>query len=376
MFHTKTLNLPYLPQLEQKCKINLSLSIFKNGGDPMITQNLTDSLYSRTTSDEWVGAVPKIFRSAVDKVRDLVSSDPATNPHPPSRWIKQHVRTDHDDQWESQLQDLQVQSKLLDIIVLEDESEAWKCVRYSLPSGQLAFLIRAGCDTLPSPVNLARWKVQHDTRCGLCHQPRCTLAHILSACQKALTLGHYTWRHDCVLKCIARHLAINTEKSEQELLLRVDLPGMLTEQSTIPASVCTTNLRPDIFLQCGESRGIVGELTIPNNSTTNLENAKIRKSTKYLGLVADLSEHFEDVDLVTLEVGALGHYHPHDLMAAMSILMPGTSKRTIKSLLTDIVRTVVNASYTVFSNRRVEDDWAHKPFIYYHHDKRVYEIPI
>ena len=66
------------------------------------------------------------------------------------------------------------------IVALERESRSWKKIMNNgLTSGQLSFLLKAGSDTLPTPMNLRRMRIQHDSRCPLCKAPRPTTAHIL-----------------------------------------------------------------------------------------------------------------------------------------------------------------------------------------------------
>jgi len=64
---------------------------------------------------------------------------------------------------------------------------------------QLSFLLRAGCDTLPTPMNLARRNIITNPRCALCQGPQPTANHILTGCPAALDQGRYTWRRDSVL---------------------------------------------------------------------------------------------------------------------------------------------------------------------------------
>ena len=80
--------------------------------------------------------------------------------------------------------------------------------------GKLSFLIKATYDTLPSPVNLMKWKIQTDDKC------RCgatgTMRHILSHCP--LALERYTWRHNEVLKVIVSSLSDKLEKFNEGVL--------------------------------------------------------------------------------------------------------------------------------------------------------------
>ena len=59
-----------------------------------------------------------------------------------------------EDLWNNKLHDLTVQNKFTDITELEAQNRVWNRIRDGLPTGQLSFLLRAGSDTLPTPMNL------------------------------------------------------------------------------------------------------------------------------------------------------------------------------------------------------------------------------
>ena len=102
--------------------------------------------------------------------------------------------------WDNQLDTLSVQSKFKDIVTLESDSKIWNRIISGLPAGQLSFLLRAGADILPTPLNLKRWKYRVEAKCHLCSSPNPTVSHILSSCPTALEQGRLTWHHDSVLK--------------------------------------------------------------------------------------------------------------------------------------------------------------------------------
>ena len=86
------------------------------------------------------------------------------------------LRSSHVDYWNSTLESLTVQNKFLDIVTLEQSCPLWKRLMYGLPEKQLSFLLRAGCDTLPTPLNLACWNIIVSPTCSLCPstQPTCS----------------------------------------------------------------------------------------------------------------------------------------------------------------------------------------------------------
>ena len=58
------------------------------------------------------------------------------------------------------LQGLSVQGKFLNVVHLEEDTRVWNRIISGLPKNQLSFLLRAGSDTLPSHMNLCRWKLR------------------------------------------------------------------------------------------------------------------------------------------------------------------------------------------------------------------------
>ena len=99
---------------------------------------------------------------------------------------------------------------------------------YGLPEKQLSFLLRAGCDTLSTPMNLARWNIITDPRCALCQAPQPTTNHILTGCPAALDQDRYTWRHDSVLQVLVHGLQ---QHLPEIFKLYADLPGYLASSS-------------------------------------------------------------------------------------------------------------------------------------------------
>ena len=73
-------------------------------------------------------------------------------------------------------------------------SELWK-----MEPLRIKFCLRSVYDVLPTPTNLVKWGKAEDPNCKLCGKP-CTLQHVLSSCNVALTQGRYTWRHNTVLQ--------------------------------------------------------------------------------------------------------------------------------------------------------------------------------
>lgn len=85
-------------------------------------------------------------------------------------------------------------------------SEIW-----GMESNRLSFIIRATYDALISPINLQLWfgkthpvVGRMGTGCPLDAPWRGYRMHILVGCRTSLTQGRYTWRHNQVLRCLAK----------------------------------------------------------------------------------------------------------------------------------------------------------------------------
>ena len=134
---------------------------------------------------------------------------------------------------------------------------------YGLPEKQLSFLLRAGCDTLPTPINLARWNII--TKCALCQAPQPTTNHILTGCPTAPDQGRYTWGHDSVLQVPVHGLQ---QHLPDIFKLYTDLPEYLASvcpPSTIPTILSSTLSRSDLVLVSINSICLF-KLTIPTDT--------------------------------------------------------------------------------------------------------------
>jgi len=158
---------------------------------------------------------------------------------------------------------------------------------FSLPAGQMSFMIRAGIDCLPTPVNLCRWKIQSDPSFPLCHTRPCTVHHILNCCPTALNQECYTWRHDSILTHLSKTLKHHLS---EEATLYADLPGLRASENpplTVPVSLVPTAARPYIVIIQGKDVQVL-ELTVPINTKDGLQAARERKQTNYIALIMTL----------------------------------------------------------------------------------------
>ena len=72
------------------------------------------------------------------------------------------------------LDSLSVQCKFKDAAFLEMSTCLWNRLLLRLHLGQFSFILRASSDTLPTPMNLQRWKIQTSASCQLCDCSRPT----------------------------------------------------------------------------------------------------------------------------------------------------------------------------------------------------------
>ena len=220
--------------------------------------------------------IPDIASELLEKGRSSVS---IINQKTLSSQCRKIYRESRVTSCDTKLAQLTVQNKFLSVTQLEAVNHVWRRIMDGLPAGQLSFLLRAGTDTLPTPLNLKRWRIRVDSRCHLCMNRSPTVHHILSNCPEALKQGRYTWRHDCALTVLAlglkRHL-------EPDVNLFVDLPDLRANDNppaTIPLEILDTSARPDIVV-ISQREIVLLELTIPYNSPESIAKAKQRKESK------------------------------------------------------------------------------------------------
>ena len=358
IFHPDILNLPFLPQLREQAKMSMITSI-ELSKDKHISECLSllsdPGFLSRNE-------IPKNALSVLNAAKLSVYETSQASSACLKSKVKQSVRHSQVAYWNDTLEQLQVQSKLKDIVILERASHAWNRMLMGLPSKQLSFLLRAGADCLPSPMNLRRWKYRVSSSCPLCSSPNATTAHILNGCPEALNQGRFTWRHDSVLKCL---LSQTVSKIDDYTEIFADLPGKCASDSppaTIPADVSTTSSRPDVVVMSRTRSEItLLELTVPFNSLEALAAARSRKSLKssYLQLKLDLENSGWSVSYSTLEIGSLGHYEPRAIKTLSDIF--DLSKKEAKHTLCGLSRTAATCSYHIFNGRHCTSWDTNKP---------------
>ena len=227
----------------------------------------------------------------------------------------------------------------------------WKRVLQGLPAGQLSSLLRAGTDTLPTPLNLRRWRLKMDPRCPLCGNRQPTIHHILSNCSEALQQGRYTWRHDCALQVLAWGIK---DHLDPDTVLYADLPGMRTSENppaTIPDNILITPAHPDNVMVAQSDVTLI-ELTIPHNSLESISRARQRNSEKeaYQLVLSDLEAKGLTSNLYTIEIGSLGHWLPSSRTALLKFAT-GLTKKDATKLMDTAACKVIKASQVIFRAR-------------------------
>ena len=176
--------------------------------------------------------------------------------------------------------------------------EIWATAVCNLPSATMKFILNAATDTLPNNSNLALWRKPVSASCKLCGEKQ-TLAHVLNHCSIALELRRYNHRHDAVLSIIAD--LVKTHLSPQQRMI-VDLAETSYHY---PQHIGSTDIRPEMVIWQDDPKQVhILELTVCFE--TNFDDAKRRKTCKYVELLEEAERHGYEGSLTTIEVGSRG----------------------------------------------------------------------
>ena len=83
---------------------------------------------------------------------------------------------------------------------------------YKMSPALLKFHLNATHDVANTPANMSLWNYADTGHCPLCGWRHCNIKHILVACNFSLNNKRYNWRHDNVLRVIAKALTDQIEK--------------------------------------------------------------------------------------------------------------------------------------------------------------------
>ena len=269
--------------------------------------------------------------------------------------VRDATRVGVQEKLSSHAKNLQVQGNLLTLAHQEKEDLVWKSTMFQLKSGTLKFMLNACIDTLPTPANLTRWKYTSSDKCKLCGN-RGTTNHYLNCCKAMLDTNRYTWRHNNLINFIVTSV-------DPTFKVYSDLPGWeATGGGTIPAELCTTNLKPDIvIIDSAKKKLHIFELTVP--LTTNIDQRNIEKSRKYAPFVTDISGH--DCTVNCFEVSSTGFISKRNnstLTTLHSFLRKGLKK---SKFLSNLNALAWYGSYKIWLTRD-DPNFADPPFLIPH----------
>ena len=231
--HPNVIDIPTLSELRTKAKLTL-LSSVSTTQDPLIselTSLLTEDYFLRNQG------IPNTASKFLERARSSIAS---INKHAMNYQCKKMFKEHRVETWNDKLSQFSVQRKFLEVTELEAKNCVWKRILHGLPAGQLSFLLRAGSDTLPTPLNLRRWRIKVHSKCCLCENRFPTVHHILSNCPTALTQGRYTWRHDSALKILTSGLIRRSLPRQTKLF--ADLPTLRVVDNPPPLLFHLTSL--------------------------------------------------------------------------------------------------------------------------------------
>ena len=198
LLHPELLNVTPLTEVEQKSKISFLTSLMSSP-EPLIQELVVKNKDSVFPAQSMLS----LFQSVVTRVKSALETSQEISAKTLKKQLFTSLKVSREGEFTSHLEGLEVQSKLLDSIDLKSSSKIWKRIMHGLPASQMSFILQAATDTLPTPLNLAHWRIQVDSKCPLCCNPHPTTAHVLIGCQRAVKQGRLSWRHDCILAFIA-----------------------------------------------------------------------------------------------------------------------------------------------------------------------------
>ena len=259
-----------------------------------------------------------------------------------------------------------------------------------MPMNLLSFCINATYDTLPTPVNLKRWKIpDSDGLCTLCpenEEIRGTTAHILGACKSKEAKDRHSWRHDSVLyeviaqiRAVASNPANRRKETKKQSTTFVrqgstasnssqkakSPAGILSQASdwllladfknleTVPPCIAKTTLRPDIvFYSVAKKQVVMIELTCPCEE--NFVAWQAEKLKRYKELKSEMEKNRWKVNLFAIEVGARG-YCSTSVRSCLHAL--GFSAKKLKEALQKFGRIALECSFHIWLCRN-QKEWS------------------
>ena len=192
-------------------------------------------------------------------------------------------------------------------------------------------------DVAHTPANMSLWNYAESGACPLCGWKNCNIKHILAVCYFSLNNKRFNWRHDNVLRVIAKALLDQLEKfnnkdtkpvtkewvnfkssessyrkpafkikKESSFETAVDWKLMWDEDSLpaqFPQHIFSTAERPDIVVWSESVKEVILiELTVGDES--NFSDQVVRKEARYnKELIPGITASGWKARLFTIEVG-------------------------------------------------------------------------
>ncbi|CAB4041462.1 Hypothetical predicted protein [Paramuricea clavata] len=219
----------------------------------------------------------------------------------------------------------------------------WSSVHSKLPKNIFNFSLRYINNSLLTRKNLVKWGLSSSADCSFCFCPE-SLLHIISGCKTYLNEGRYTWRHDSVLNPIASSLLDVGTRSK----MYVDLPGFIS-----PSVITGDELRPDLLLTIENKTLYILELTV--GFETNLKTNSDRKHEKYLTLITDQENIYDEVKFVNVSISSLGVFGESTNILFDMLHDLKYDEQCIKYVKKKIIATCIRTSYYIFCRRN--KDW-------------------
>ncbi|CAB4020236.1 Hypothetical predicted protein, partial [Paramuricea clavata] len=187
--------------------------------------------------------------------------------------------------------------------------------------------------------NHSRWGISSSSDCSFCLHPE-SLLHVVASCQHYLE--RFTWRHDCILKFLAK-----TFQSLNECKLLVDLPGFEN-----PSIITGDEYRPDLLVSTSDKHLYVVELTVGFES--NLTNNVNREKAKYKNLIRELDQNFTCVKFINLSVSSLGVFDKecHTFVKMLNEL--GLDNQHQQYCIRKMITIAIRSTYYIFCCRNKE----------------------
>ena len=209
----------------------------------------------------------------------------------------------------------------------------------SLPRSIFNFAQRYLANCLPNKSNAVKWGLCQSARCDFCPENQ-TLGHVVSSCGHALRDGRYNWRHDSVIRCIARAIL----KPENHVY--ADIAEFAT-----PSTITGDQHRPDIVVVRANCLYVL-ELTVgfETNLTKNFE----RKNESYGDLLNTLRASYDGVEYMNLSMSALGCVSKMSKTLTTWLKNLGLSDNEIKYTVRKIMKICLRTSYFIFCCRNRE----------------------